>query len=131
MYLPDKLQDQSFVEWNHVVKGLVRVWEMARLMGQEAALEARLLCDSEARLAQMLGALGNDPARMEAAFQRCLGEAPPENRIAALCAIAVIRMELLSAIDFKLLQDDQTGGVLESIVDDINHACLSLATIVP
>ena len=56
MYLSEKLQQRSFVEWNYLVRGLVEVWEMARLLGFEQHLEEALRADSEAVLAEKLAA---------------------------------------------------------------------------
>lgn len=64
MYLPETLQRKRYVEWNHVVKGLVIAWEEAHDMGIHVQVEELLLADHEARLSErlsLLGHIGNRP----------------------------------------------------------------------
>ncbi len=58
MYLPDDLHQRSFVEWNYLVKGLVTIWEMARLLGMEEYLECALRSDRT--LVERLARIGNE-----------------------------------------------------------------------
>jgi len=60
MRLPDQLQQRSFTEWNHIVRGLMEVWELAQLLGVEPYLEEQLAADEDGRLSDLLGKLGND-----------------------------------------------------------------------
>jgi hypothetical protein len=59
MHLPEPMKQMRYAEWNHVVKGIVEVWELARLLGLEKSLEAQLQCD-DGTLAQELGEMGNE-----------------------------------------------------------------------
>jgi len=65
MFLPEQLQQQTYMNWNHTVKGLMRVWEMARVFGLEADLEQRLLDDQDGAFALRLGEIGNEPQLVE------------------------------------------------------------------
>lgn len=60
MYLPERLQDRSFVEWNYLVQGIMEIWELARFYGVEECLEERLRHDHDATLAIWLGQVGNE-----------------------------------------------------------------------
>jgi hypothetical protein len=69
MRLPEPMQHMSFPEWNYTVKGLVEVWELARLLGLERSLEARLEKD-DGTLARELGVIGHDLAKAETMLRR-------------------------------------------------------------
>lgn len=60
MYLPEALQQRRFTEWNHLVRGLMEVWELARMAGLEEDLEACLRRDHDGSLAELLGKIGNE-----------------------------------------------------------------------
>jgi hypothetical protein len=72
MYLPEQLQQQTYMNWNHTVKGLMRVWEIARVFGVEADLEERLHDDTDGSIARRLGEIGNDPQLVDNLFQQYL-----------------------------------------------------------
>lgn len=72
MYLPEKLQEQNYVTWNHTVKGLMRVWEIANKLGLERRLEERLRRDTSCALAEKVAAIGNDPRRLADLFRNCV-----------------------------------------------------------
>jgi len=72
MFLPEQLQQQTYMNWNHTVKGLMRVWEMARVFGLEADLEQRLLDDQDGAFALRLGEIGNEPQLVEDLLRQCL-----------------------------------------------------------
>ena len=59
MHLPDEMKRMRYVEWNHAVKGLMEVWELARLLGLEESLESQLRSD-DGTLALQLGDIGNE-----------------------------------------------------------------------
>ncbi|HLK60232.1 MAG TPA: hypothetical protein VKU00_26960 [Chthonomonadaceae bacterium] len=120
MYLPESLQEQSFVTWNHIVKGLVQVWEMARLMGLEARLEARLLCDRDAALARRLGELGNDPVRMANVLRHCLEMLSVEETTHMLCVAASRPIEGPVASEDRREADEETP--MEQERDKVAHA---------
>ena len=71
MHLSEVLQNRSFVEWNFVVKGLVQIWELARMLGIEQALEEQLKADHTAELSVRLGHIGNNPALLMQIIERC------------------------------------------------------------
>src|SRR6476469_10929896 len=71
MYLPDQLQNQSFVKWNYTVKGLMRVWTIARKFQLDCVLDQGLRNDETGLLAQRLGELGNNPNLLAEMFRRC------------------------------------------------------------
>ena len=58
MRLPDRLQNRCFTEWNYVVRGVVEIWEMARLLGLEQELEQLLARDEECELVELLAKIG-------------------------------------------------------------------------
>jgi hypothetical protein len=60
MRLPDELQHRTFTEWNHIVRGLIEVWELARFLGIETCLEEQIAADDDCSLTDLLGRLGND-----------------------------------------------------------------------
>lgn len=64
MRLPERLHDRSFAEWNYLVRGVVEIWELARLLGVEHALEQRLASDDDCRFVERIGRLGNDCAAL-------------------------------------------------------------------
>lgn len=69
MRLPDQLQHRSFTEWNHVVRGIMEMWELANLLGMESYLEDQLAHDEECRFADFLGKAGNDCLTLAAALR--------------------------------------------------------------
>ena len=72
MYLPEQLQEQSFMTWNHTVKGLMRVWEIANKLGLERALEARLADDVDCSVVLRIAEVGNDPRRLAQMYRDCV-----------------------------------------------------------
>jgi hypothetical protein len=84
MYLPERLHHRRFAEWNYLVRGLVEVWEIARLVGLEEQLEQRLAEDRDGSLTEMLGEIGNECASLAGrlnAYRRLL---KPHGRLRAL-----------------------------------------------
>ena len=77
MYLPAKLQQKNFVEWNYLVTGLMEVWEVANQMNLEQPLERKLEQDSDGTLAEWLGHIGNDLRRAEDALRMCEARKDP------------------------------------------------------
>jgi hypothetical protein len=69
MHLPETMRHMRYTEWNHAVKGLVEVWELARLLGLERSLEAQLAND-DGTLALHLGKLGNEFLHVGALMRR-------------------------------------------------------------
>jgi hypothetical protein len=59
MQLPSQLEQRRFLEWNYLVKGLMQVWEIARLLEREAHLEQLLQNDGDGALMDRLAHLGN------------------------------------------------------------------------
>jgi hypothetical protein len=53
------MKHMRYMEWNHAVKGLMEVWELARLLGLEKSLESQLESD-DGTLARELGRMGNE-----------------------------------------------------------------------
>ena len=60
MRLPENLARRRFSDWNYLVRGIVEVWEFAKLLGVQEHLEQQLAMDDEGHLAELLGKLGND-----------------------------------------------------------------------
>lgn len=88
MRLPERLQQRSFTEWNHLVRGLVEVWEIARRLELERELEEQLAMDEGCDLAERLGRLGNDWARAASAFNLA---SPAGDRLPVLLEEMAIR----------------------------------------
>lgn len=76
MYLPEKLQEMNYSTWNHTVKGLMRVWEIANKLGLDRYLNERLRSDEGCALAERVAEIGNDPvgwlASTMTASKRCV-----------------------------------------------------------
>ena len=60
MLLPDRLHELRFEDWNFAVRGLMEIWELARLTGVEGELEALLREDHGGALTDRLARLGNE-----------------------------------------------------------------------
>jgi len=58
MYIPERLKQLPLAEWNHLVRGIVEVWDLAETMGVQECLDRHLRQDSDGRLAELLGCLG-------------------------------------------------------------------------
>src|SRR5512138_3853779 len=69
MQLPETMQHMRFAEWNHVVKGLVEVWELARVLGMEGSLEA-ILAKDDGTVARQLGSVGHELLAAESLMRR-------------------------------------------------------------
>src|SRR5687767_13514444 len=72
MRLPESLHQRSFSDWNYLVRGLVEVWELARLLGLDEELEEQLARDEDGSLTEQLGRYGNDCAAVAVLVQRRL-----------------------------------------------------------
>jgi len=59
MYVPDRLHERRFADWNYLLRGLVEVWELARWLHVERAFEEALRTDSDGLLAEEIGRIGN------------------------------------------------------------------------
>ncbi|HZP82251.1 MAG TPA: hypothetical protein VFB21_11485 [Chthonomonadaceae bacterium] len=68
MYLPTKWQEMSYPDWNHRVKGLMAVWELAFLLGLEDRLEENLCRDTTGALAERCVQLGHTAALLTTAL---------------------------------------------------------------
>jgi hypothetical protein len=94
MYLPEQLQEQSFMTWNHTVKGLMRVWEIANKFGMGERLEERLRDDPSCELARLTAEIGNDPRRLADMYREFVSAARLEEslaRTAPLYGVVTIR----------------------------------------
>ena len=97
MYLPEELQEQNYVTWNHTVKGLMRVWEIANKLGLEQRLEDRLRSDEGCALAERAAEIGNDPRRLADLYRGCvkaISEAELRARREQNYAVIIIKDEL-------------------------------------
>jgi hypothetical protein len=63
MRLPAHLRDKRFHDWNHVLRGVVEAWELARMLGTEEQLEQQLMEDQDGTVAERVGELGHDCAQ--------------------------------------------------------------------
>lgn len=59
MYVPDNLHKRSFRDWNWLIKGLVEMWELARLTGLEERLERALKRDRDGAVTERFALAGN------------------------------------------------------------------------
>ncbi len=64
MQLPDEIHERRFDDWNNLVRGLMEVWELARLLGMERELEALVLQDRGGALTDRLARFGNECGTM-------------------------------------------------------------------
>lgn len=64
MELPSDFHAQRFTDWNHTVRGLVEIFDLARMMGVENDLEYYLNHDRDGELTELLARIGNDCATL-------------------------------------------------------------------
>jgi hypothetical protein len=62
MRLPDHLHERPFAEWNHLVRGVMEAWEVARLLGQEQEFEQQVMLDADEATIEHFGEVGNSSA---------------------------------------------------------------------
>jgi hypothetical protein len=58
MYIPERLRQLPLAEWNHLVRGIVEVWNLAETMGVQECLDQHLRQDKDGQLTRLLGCLG-------------------------------------------------------------------------
>jgi hypothetical protein len=60
------MERYSFTDWNYMVRGLIEVWELARLSGVTEKMQEKLHADSAHELAHRLAKIGNEYAALQA-----------------------------------------------------------------
>jgi len=53
------IADRGLAEWNLMVRGVMQVWEVARLLGLENEFERRMADDPDGRLTEAVARAGN------------------------------------------------------------------------
>lgn len=107
MYLPEKFQDRSYVEWNHLVRGIVVIWEMAQMLGLDRYLEERLRAEDGHLVAERLGRLGNDHSLLARLFRNGYRELAQSDDRAILCPLGILSdLSLTGPEPLRPMQED-------------------------
>jgi hypothetical protein len=89
MRLPEELHERRFADWNHVVKGLMEAWNLAKLLGMDDHLEQQLLRDHDGAVTELLARIGNDCAALRALLRARSPSSAWEGQEPILFAITV------------------------------------------